>query len=173
MIVRRSALVDQPAEHLFDVIEAAERYPDFLPWCAGATIISRDDTEVCADIRMRYGGVGFELRTRNPKCRPGHMAIHLEHGPFRRFEGEWRLQVLDAQACKVDFLLDYDFDSTLMTRVAGPVFDRIANTLVDAFVARARQTVYHTLQTATPPACDHPQRPDPNPVHLPHGNHPL
>jgi len=30
------------------------------------------------------------------------MAIHLEHGPFRRFEGEWRLQALDAAACKVD-----------------------------------------------------------------------
>ena len=70
MIVRRSALVDQPAEHLFDLIEAAEHYPDFLPWCAGAQIVSRDDALVSADIRMRYAGVSFELRTRNPKRRP-------------------------------------------------------------------------------------------------------
>lgn len=139
MIVRRSALVDQPAEHLFDLIEAAERYPDFLPWCAGASIVSRDDALVSADIRIDFAGVRFELRTRNPKRRPDYMAIHLEHGPFKRFEGEWRLRVLDPQACKVDFQLDYDFDSVFMTRVAGPVFDRIANTMVDAFVARARQ----------------------------------
>ena len=140
MIVRRSALVDHPAEHLFDLIEAAEHYPEFLPWCAGATIVSRNDTLVSADIRMQFAGVSFDLRTRNPKQRPDYMAIHLEHGPFRRFEGEWHLRILDPQACKVDFLLDYDFDSAFMTRVAGPMFDRIANTMVDAFVARAHQT---------------------------------
>ena len=155
MIVRRSALVDQPAEHLFDLIEAAEHYPDFLPWCAGAQIVQRDDTLVSADIRMRYAGVAFELRTRNPKRRPEYMAIHLERGPFRRFEGEWRLRVLDPQACKVDFLLDYDFDSAVMTRIAGPMFNHIANTMVDAFVARSRETA------ATHP----PAQPD--------GNHPL
>ena len=155
MIVRRSALVDQPAEHLFDLIEAAEHYPDFLPWCAGAQIVQRDDTLVSADIRMRYAGVAFELRTRNPKRRPEYMAIHLERGPFRRFEGEWRLRVLDPQACKVDFLLDYDFDSAVMTRIAGPMFNHIANTMVDAFVARSRE------MAATHP----PPEPD--------GNHPL
>ncbi len=155
MLVRRSALVDQPAEHLFDLIEAAEHYPDFLPWCAGAQIVSRDDTLVSADIRMRYAGVSFELRTRNPKQRPEYMAIHLEHGPFRHFEGEWRLRVLDPHACKVDFLLDYEFDSPLMTRMAGPMFHHIANTMVDAFVARAQQTA----ASAPPPPAD--------------GNHPL
>jgi ribosome-associated toxin RatA of RatAB toxin-antitoxin module len=156
MIVRRSALVDQPAEHLFDLIEAAEHYPAFLPWCAGARILCRDDALVSADIEMRYAGVGFTLRTRNPKRRPEYMAIHLEQGPFRRFEGEWRLRRLDPRACRVDFLLDYDFDSPLMTRVAGPMFDRIANTMVDAFVARAGQV----------PAPMHPPAP-------PDGNHPL
>ena len=78
-----------------------------------------------------------------------------------------------ALECRPRDLLDYDFDSPLMTRVAGPVFERIANTMVDAFVARARQTVYHALHTESPLACDPPQPPDPNLAHLPHGNHPL
>ena len=137
MIVHRSALVDQPATHLFDLIEAAEHYPDFLPWCAGATILSRDDAEVSADISVRYRGMNFEFRTRNPKRRPEHMAVHLEKGPFRRFEGEWRLTALQDWACKVEFTLDYEFDSALMTQLAGPMFGRIANTMVDAFVQRA------------------------------------
>jgi ribosome-associated toxin RatA of RatAB toxin-antitoxin module len=141
MIVRRSALVDRPAGHLFDMIEAAEHYPHFLPWCAGATILQRDDAVVAADIRVRYAGVSFEFRTRNPKRRPEYMAIHLEHGPFRRFYGEWHLTTLDASACKVDFHLDYEFDSALMTQIAGPVFGRIANTLMDAFVQRALATL--------------------------------
>lgn len=140
MIVRRSALVAQPATHLFDLIEAAEHYPHFLPWCAGASIVSRDEGMVSADIRVRWGGMNFEMRTRNPKQRPEYMAIHLERGPFRRFEGEWRLTALTPEACKVAFVLDYDFDSALMTRAAGPMFNRIADTLVDAFVQRALAT---------------------------------
>jgi ribosome-associated toxin RatA of RatAB toxin-antitoxin module len=78
------------------------------------------------------------MRTRNPKQRPGLMSIHLERGPFRRFEGEWRLTALGDEACKVGFVLDYEFDSALVTRVAGPVFNRIADTLVDSFVHRAQ-----------------------------------
>ncbi len=140
MIVRRSALVGQPAAHVFDIIEAAEHYPRFLPWCASASIVSRDDNLVSADLTVHWGGVHFEMRTRNPKQRPGLMQIHLERGPFRRFEGEWRLTALAPDACKVVFVLDYEFDSSFMTRAAGPVFNRIADTLVDAFVARAMST---------------------------------
>lgn len=137
MIVHRTALVDRPAEQLFDLIEAAEHYPRFLPWCAGATIVSRDEALVSADLTVRLAGAEFTLRTHNPKRRPEYMAIHLVHGPFRRFEGEWRLQALDETACKVEFRLDYEFDSVVMTQIAGPVFGRIANTLMDAFVRRA------------------------------------
>ncbi len=137
-MLRRSALVARPASHLFDIIEAAEHCPHFLPWCAGAQIISRDESMVSADIRVRWGGMKFEFRTRNPKQRPEHMANHLEHGPFRRFDGEWRLKALTDAACKVELALDCEFDSALMSRTAGPMFDRISDTLVDAFVQRAQ-----------------------------------
>lgn len=138
MIVRRSALLAQPAGHLFDVIEAAEHYPRFLPWCVGAVILSRDDDLVSADLQVRLAGMNFALRTRNPKRRPTYMAIHLERGPFRRFEGEWQLSALAPDACKVSFMLDYEFDNSLMTQAAGPVFKRAADNLMDAFVRHAQ-----------------------------------
>ena len=140
MIVRRSALVTLPASHLFDLIEAAEHYPRFLPWCAAANIVSRDEHLVSADLRLSWHGIKFDMRTRNPKQRPYFMAIQLERGPFRRFDGEWRLTDLGAEACKVAFALDYEFDSGWMTRVAGPMFNHAADTLVDAFVSRAMAT---------------------------------
>ena len=138
MIVQRSALLAQPAAHLFDVIEAAEHYPRFLPWCVGAVIVSRDDDVVSADLRVRLAGMNFSMRTRNPKRRPAYMAIHLERGPFRRFEGEWKLTALAPDACKVAFMLDYEFDSGFMTRAAGPVFRHAADSLMDAFVRHAQ-----------------------------------
>ena len=137
MIVQRSALVAQPAGHLYDLIEAAENYPLFLPWCAGATILERSDTVVAAELRIAYGGMHFSVRTRNAKRRPEAMTIHLESGPFRRFEGLWTLTALTPAACKVEFRLDWEFETALLTRAAGPAFRRVADTLVDAFVRRA------------------------------------
>jgi len=139
VIIRRSVLVDQPASHLFDVIDAVERYPEFLPWCASTTLVHRDEGLVSADILVRHRGVEFGFRTRNPKCRPEHMSIHLEHGPFKHFDGEWRLSPLGQDACRVSFSLDYEFDLGLLTWAAAPVFDHIADTLVDAFVLRSAQ----------------------------------
>ena len=148
--VRKSALVMQPAPTMFDLIEGAEHYPHFLPWCSGATILARDDDLVSADIHVDYRGLRFTMRTRNPKRKPEFMAIHLERGPFRHFYGEWRLLPLAHDACKVEFELHYEFDSSLATRLAGPVFAKMADTLVDAFVKRA-----HALPPA--PAIGAPQ----------------
>ena len=133
----RSALVGYSAASMFDLIEAAEHYPRFLPWCADATIVARDESVVVANITIDYHGVRFGFTTRNPKRRPEWMAITLERGPFRRFEGDWRLTPLGTSACKIEFALRYEFDGALARTLAVPVFNRIANTLVDAFVARA------------------------------------
>lgn len=143
MEVRKSALVVHSATQMFDLIEAAEHYAAFLPWCTGATIIERDETVVVARIAVKYRGIGFSFTTRNPKQRPHWMAIHLEEGPFRHFEGEWRLLELAADACKIEFTLRYEFDYRLVGQLAAPVFDGIARTLIDAFVARADRTLVH------------------------------
>lgn len=161
MIVRRTALLPLPAEHLYDIIEAAETYPRFLPWCAGAHIIHRDDSVVSAELRVQWGGMNFEMRTRNPKRRPEYMAIHLERGPFRRFEGEWLLTVLSPDACKVAFNLDYEFDSGLMTRVAGPVFKRLTDTMVEAFIQHALATPVTAAVVTPAPAVASPAAPAP------------
>ena len=136
MDVARSALLEYPVETMFDIVERAEHYPDFLPWCAASRILQRSDDVVAAEIEVDYHGVRFSLVTRNPKRRPDWLAVRLEKGPFRRFEGDWRLTALAPEACKIAFQMHYEMAGPL-ARVATPVFDRIANTFVDAFVARA------------------------------------
>jgi len=48
-------------------------------------------SEIAAEIAVDFHGIRFQLTTRNPKRRPDYMAILLVRGPFRSFEGEWRL----------------------------------------------------------------------------------
>ena len=155
MEARRSVLVAHSAERMFDLIEAAEFYPAFLPWCASAVVLQRDDAVVVARLQVAYLGARFEFTTRNLKCRPEFMAIGLEQGPFQRFEGSWHLKPLSSWGCRIEFALSYDFVHSVMGSLASPVFHRIADTLVDAFIQRA-DSVYGDAAGAglesTPPA---------------------
>jgi ribosome-associated toxin RatA of RatAB toxin-antitoxin module len=142
MEVRRSSLVAHPADHVYALIEAAEHYPAFLPWCSGATILERSDEVVVARIEVAWKGARFGFVTRNPKRAPHWMAIGLQEGPFRRFAGEWTLTPLSDWGCKVEFVLSWEFNAALLGTLASPVFEHATGTLVDAFVRRADQVPY-------------------------------
>jgi len=151
MEVRRTALVAHPAERIFALIEAAEDYPAFLPWCAAATILHRDEQVVVARIEVAWRGVRFSFVTRNPKRQPHWMAIGLEEGPFRRFDGQWNLTPLAEWGCRVEFTLVYEFNAALLGTLAGPVFQHVTDTLMDAFVRRADQTAAAASMAAPAP----------------------
>jgi ribosome-associated toxin RatA of RatAB toxin-antitoxin module len=141
--IHKSALIGHSAPIMFDLIEAAEFYPSFLPWCTNAAVLMRDEHVVVAQINISYHGLDLSFTTRNPKRRPHWMAIQLEEGPFRRFEGEWRLTELTADACKIEFSLRYELGGALVSKLASRVFEGIASSLIDAFANRAAQVAHH------------------------------
>ena len=61
----------------------------------------------------------------------------LMDGPFRHLHGRWAFTPLRDDACKVSLELDFEFSGALIDRAFGPVFNQVANTLVDAFCKRA------------------------------------
>ena len=63
--------------------------------------------------------------------------MRLVEGPFRHFSAEWRFSPLGERACKVEFSLAYEFPSRILALTLGPVFDRLADDTVEAFVRRA------------------------------------
>jgi ribosome-associated toxin RatA of RatAB toxin-antitoxin module len=68
--------------------------------------------------------------------------MRLVDGPFSNLDGQWSFNpVGDAgqRACKVELDLNYGFKNAALAAMVGPVFDRIAGSLVDAFVKRAEQ----------------------------------
>jgi ribosome-associated toxin RatA of RatAB toxin-antitoxin module len=137
VIVERQALVPHGAARMYALVEDVESYPRFLPWCCGAEVAFRDATRTVATLHVDYRGVRQQFTTANRKYPPERIELELVRGPFRSLQGEWRFTALAADACRVELALAYQLASPLLERVLGPVFDHIANTLVDAFVRRA------------------------------------
>ena len=135
--VIRSALVPYSPQQMFSLVDAVEDYPAFLPWCGSTCVPHRDSAITRAEIHINFRGIRQSFTTENRKQFPDVMTLQLLKGPFRTLEGEWRFTKLGDTGCRVDFRLHYEFSSTWLEKLIGPVFGHIASTLVDAFLKRA------------------------------------
>lgn len=135
--VKKSALVRHSAQQMFDLVADVEGYPSFLPWCDAATLLSRDENELCGRIEVARLGVRQVFSTCNRLEPPERMYLRLKDGPFRRLSGLWTFTPLREDACKVELELDFEFSGRLIDKAFGGVFGQIANSLVDAFCKRA------------------------------------
>lgn len=137
--VNRSVLVEFTPGQMFSLVDAVEDYPGFLPWCGGTTLHHRDPEITRATIQINYHGIRQGFTTENVKRAPHEMLIKLVEGPFRSLDGSWRFSDLAGRGCKIEFTLRYEFAGRILEKLVGPVFQHIADTLVEAFVARAGQ----------------------------------
>lgn len=142
--VKKSVLLWYTPQEMYDLVTRVQDYPKFLPWCEKAEVLAESDDEMTARLTLRYVGLHHAFTTRNTHHEPELVVVKLVDGPFSLLEGEWRFVALSAEAtgakaCKVELDLRYAFSSGALQTLVGPVFDRIANTLVDAFVKRAEQ----------------------------------
>jgi ribosome-associated toxin RatA of RatAB toxin-antitoxin module len=140
--VHRSVLIWYSAEEMFALVTNVGQYPKFLPWCDHARVLEQDDTGMKAEVGLSFGGVRQSFVTRNEHVAGRRVVMKLVDGPFSNLDGRWCFTPVGGagqRACKVELDLNYGFKSGALATVVGPVFDRIAGTLVDAFVKRAEQ----------------------------------
>ena len=135
--IQRSALLPYTPEEMFSLVSDIESYPRFLPWCRDARVLSRDHDEVRACIDFSVGSLTRSFTTRNRFQVNKIIEMRLVDGPFSRLDGCWQFDPLGEEGSKISLFMEYDFDNRMLGMVVGPVFNQIANTLVDAFQQRA------------------------------------
>jgi len=137
--VSRSALVPFSADQMYALVEDFLAYPDFLPWCIGATLHFRDDETIEASLELQRSGIKKSFTTRNT-LRPGvAMGIALVGGPFRHLAGGWQFEQLGEDGSKVSLELDFEFENRVTDTLFGRYFERTCNSLIDSFTQRAHE----------------------------------
>jgi len=127
-----------PAE-MYDLVNDIEKYPEFLPWCKGAEVIVDNDDERHATLILSAAGMEHSFTTMNLLQKHKMIEMRLLNGPFKHLEGFWRFELHGDNGCKVCFDLEFEFISTLISLMVGPIFHQVLSTLVDAFVKRAEE----------------------------------
>ena len=137
--IARSAIVEHSAAEMYRLVEDIEAYPAFLPWCAEATVHERRPGLTRATLTARIGALRRSFTTRNENLPGEAIRMRLAEGPFRHFAGEWRFVPLGEKACRIEFSLEYEFSSRTVGRLLAPLFDGIADSMVESFVRRAAE----------------------------------
>ena len=140
--VHKTVLIWYSAEQMFDLVTDVDAYPQFLPWCDRSAVLARDAQGMQAQVGISFGGIRQTFTTRNTHTPGRQVDVQLVDGPFSKLEGHWRFSPVGEAgegACTVELQLDYAFRSAALAALVGPVFDKIAGSLVDAFVKRAEQ----------------------------------
>jgi ribosome-associated toxin RatA of RatAB toxin-antitoxin module len=143
--VKKSVLLWYSPSEMYTLVTSVADYPQFLPWCERAEVLAHQPDGMTARLHLAIKGLRHSFTTRNVHVPDQSVVVDLVDGPFSRLDGHWKFLALNtpagdgAKACKIEFELRYAFSNSAFEAVLSPVFDRVANTLVESFVTRAEQ----------------------------------
>lgn len=135
--IERFAHVNYSCEQMFALVNDIDGYPEFLPGCLDAKLISKTDTEIVASLEVGKGPVKQFFTTKNTLESYNRIEMNLVTGPFKKLHGVWTFTELSPTSCKI--MLSIDFELSGMLKFAfGGVFSQIGNAMVDSFGKRAK-----------------------------------
>jgi len=154
-----SRFVPYAPERMFTMVADVPRYPEFLPWCAGARIRARERIDgvnrMTADVIVAYK-VFRETFTSRVTLADNHQSIDVEYldGPFTHLINRWSFTPhtdIDQQAgTQVGFFVDFDFKSRTLQRMIEARFSDAVVKMGDAFMARAHALYRDDAALANP-----------------------
>lgn len=140
--VHKSVLIWYSPQEMFNLVTGVAQYPQFLPWCDQARVLAEDGNQMTAEIGIALSGIRQSFVTRNHHEPGRRVQMQLVKGPFSQLDGDWHFHPVgdgSQRATRVELQLNYGFSNRALATLVGPVFDRIAATMVEAFVKRAEQ----------------------------------
>jgi coenzyme Q-binding protein COQ10 len=137
-----SRILPYTADFIFGIVADVERYPEFVPSCAGLRVLRREPAAfgevIFAETLVGYRSLR-ERYTSRVELDPGNRRIDVKQteGPFRELENHWRFAPAEG-GCRVDFSIVFEFRSRFLGQVAGAALALVMGHMTDAFEARAR-----------------------------------
>jgi coenzyme Q-binding protein COQ10 len=129
-------------QQLFALVVDIEKYPEFLPWCRAARVVSREaDGSFLGELIISFNHLTERYTSRVTGVPPeankaGIIEVALVSGPFSHLSNHWRF-VPHTNGTELHFAVDFAFKSKLLNSLMGGVFTRASEKMVAAFTTRA------------------------------------
>lgn len=127
------------AEFINELILDVESYPNFLPWCKNATILSKSENEITAQLTIHFKGLSesyTSLITTSQDAERFTISVKAISGPFKTLTNLWNIEKLNKK-CEVSFFIDFEFKSRIINAIIGALFSVATEKMIHAFEKRA------------------------------------
>ena len=133
-----------PAYKIHELVMDIEKYPKFLPWCKQAKIIDRFSAHhLTADLLVSFKNFFEKYRSdvKHGKDDSGTYFIETRaiHGPFKSLFSSWKIHDLGDGACEVEFFIEFQFNSFILEKMIGGIFEKAALKMIASFESRAQE----------------------------------
>jgi coenzyme Q-binding protein COQ10 len=135
--------VRHAAADMFELVADVEKYPQFVPLCAGMKVKSRTEKEggitvMVAEMTVAYKLIRQTFTSRATLDKPERtILVEYLDGPFSRMQNRWAFKAISANSCEVEFFIDYEFKSRTLAMLMGAMFDTAFRKFAAAFEKRA------------------------------------
>lgn len=124
---------------MYALVNDVESYPEFLPWCSHTTLHDSREDWLRASLTLKASKLEYTFTTENTMEPDRLIRVTLVEGPFKHLTGSWHFEDLGNGQCFITLHMQFEFKNRVLKLALNKTFNRIINSLVDAFTARARE----------------------------------
>ena len=135
-------LLPYTAAQVFALVADVAKYPEFLPWCAGARINWRKENVFNADVMIGYKALRETLNSNVLLTKDSRIDVSYQSGPFSSLSNHWTfksVRINGKNHCEVTFFIDFTFRSNFLSGVIKSIFEEAVRRMIVAFEKRAAQ----------------------------------
>ncbi|WP_341756599.1 MULTISPECIES: type II toxin-antitoxin system RatA family toxin [unclassified Candidatus Tisiphia] len=129
------------AQEVFHLVLDVKSYPEFLPWCRAARIISENKGEIIAELVIQLKGFSDKYKSKiiysnDLNKRSYYIEVEAISGPFKYLKNSWQFSKEDSNS-KIEFFIDFKMKFAIVDKLVGIFFADATEKMVDAFEKRA------------------------------------
>lgn len=127
-------------QDLSSLVLNVESYPEFLPWCGAARVISNMGKEILAELVIEFKGFNGQYQSKicHKTLLEDSYIIEVEaiSGPFEYLKNTW-LFTKKPNGTEIEFSIDFHMKSGLLNKLIGAFYISASEKIIDAFEKRA------------------------------------
>lgn len=132
------------SKKIYNLVMDIEQYPKFLPWCRQAQIIEVISAQnLHADLLINFKNFFEKYRSNVTHGIDNNGNYFVDviaiEGPFKKLVNKWQFIEIDHDKCQVEFFLEFEFNSKLLSKLIGPIFGKASSKMMSAFEQRAKE----------------------------------
>ncbi|XVN42657.1 MAG: type II toxin-antitoxin system RatA family toxin [Candidatus Rickettsia vulgarisii] len=144
----QTKILSYDTKELFNLVLNVESYPEFIPWCEAARVISKNDNQIIAELVIKLKAF-IEKYQSNITFNSSNQLFTIEveaiSGPFKYLKNSWKFSKIDI-GTKVEFFINFQMKLTILDTLVGMFFGEATKKMIDAFEKRAQSLLTKTIQ---------------------------